>query len=531
MAFPRLLSLSPQAVGLGYLLAYITLDWISFVHPLGPFGITPWNPSTGLSFVLILLFGLRHLPLLFLAPPVADLLVRGLPAGLVGVLSGLAIGAGYSVAALILLRPLPRFDVSLSSTWDLFLLLLVAAVSSAAVAVAYVVIHILGGFLPWSDIGVATLRFWIGDLIGIAVATPFLLILLTRGSPFNIGLEATLQVLLLLVCLVLAFGTPHGRQLQLFYLLFLPIVWIAIRSGLEGVTAGLVLTQLGLIAALQLQLQPPSAIDVTAFQALMLILSLTGLAAGVLVTERRRAELQLRLQQDTQARLTRLGSMGELASALAHEINQPLMAAGTYARLVTEAVAAGGPSERIGDAANKAAQQVERAAEVVRRLRDLIRLGRSELAPAGVARIVDEAVELIQPDIDRAGIRIERQLPGNLPPVMVDALQVEQVLLNLIRNAIEAIRETGRERGLVTIEARRNGDTIELSVADDGPGFVKLDDSADPVPLSSTKPEGLGIGLSLCRSIIQAHGGMLKLANTGSGALVRFTLPIVESGR
>ncbi|HRD76040.1 MAG TPA: MASE1 domain-containing protein, partial [Hyphomicrobiaceae bacterium] len=314
MAFPRLLSLPPHVIGFGYLLAYIALDWISFVHPYGPFAITPWNPSTGLSFVLVLLFGLRHLPMLFLAPVAADLLIRGVPAGFAGVLGGLVIGGGYSVAAFLLLRPLPRFDVSLSSTRDLFLLLLVAAGSSSLVAVAYISIHVIFGQLPMSAFSPAILRFWIGDLIGIAVVTPFLLILLTRGALFDLGWDTAMQVLLLLFCLLLAFGTAQGRQLQLFYLLFLPIIWIAIRAGLEGVTAGLVLTQLGLIVALQMQ--SPTAVDVTTFQALMLILTLTGLAAGALVTERRRAELQLRLQQDAQARLTRLGSMGELASAL-----------------------------------------------------------------------------------------------------------------------------------------------------------------------------------------------------------------------
>ncbi|HEX4892989.1 MAG TPA: hypothetical protein VFV47_06840, partial [Hyphomicrobiaceae bacterium] len=150
MAFPRLLSLPPHVIGLGYLLAYVALDWISYVHPFGPFGITPWNPSTGMSFVLALLFGLRHLPLLFLAPVLADVLVRGLPAGFVGLLGSLVIGAGYSAAALVLLRPVPHFDVSLSSTRDLFLLLLVAVVSSAAVALVYVAIHVFAGFFPWS---------------------------------------------------------------------------------------------------------------------------------------------------------------------------------------------------------------------------------------------------------------------------------------------------------------------------------------------------------------------------------------------
>lgn len=528
MAFPRLLSLPPYLIGACFLLAYVALDWISFVHPYGPFGITPWSPGTGLSLVLVLTFGLRHLPFLFVAPVLAELLVRGMPAGwLVGFAGAVAIGTGYSVAALVLARPTPRFDISLSATRDLFLLLLTAAVSAAGVSLAYVTIHAMTDHLPWDDFVAAALRFWVGDLIGIAVVTPFLLIVLTRERPIVLDWEAALQVALIAACLLIAFGTAQGRQLQLLYLLFIPIVWIAIRSGLEGVTAGLVVTQLSLIGTLQLV--APTAVDVTAFQALMLVLSLTGLAAGVLVTERRRAELQLRLQQDTQARLTRLGSMGELASALAHEINQPLMAAGTYTRLVAEAMEKGSTIERIGDAAKKAVAQVERAAEVVRRLRDLIRLGRSELAPTSIPRVVDEAMELMLPDIDRSGVRIERKLPAELPPVMADSLQIEQVLLNLVRNSIEAIHDAGPARGTITIEARQVGkEFVEIAVRDDGPGFIAASDPSALSPLASTKPEGLGIGLALSRSIIQAHGGNLVHGNADKGAWVHFTLPIAE---
>jgi signal transduction histidine kinase len=528
MAFPRLLSMSPHVIGVGFLVGYVVLDWLSFVHPYGPFGITPWNPATGLSIVLVSMFGLRHLPMLFIGPLLADIIVRGLPAGwLVSLLGAAIFGAGWSAAALFLLKPSVRFDVSLSSMRDLFLLMVVAVASAAAVALAYVALHAATDHLHWSDFAAAALRFWIGDVVGVAVLTPFLLILLTRGQPFEFGREAALQVALILLCLAIVFGLSGSRNLQLFYLLFLPIVWIAVRAGLEGVSAGLVITQLCLMLAMQTR--PGGDIDVTAFQALMLVLAVTGLAAGVLVTERRRAELQLRLQQDAQARLTRLGSMGELASALAHEINQPLMAAGTYTRLAADAIAGGGSPAKASEVAAKAVAQVERAAEVVRRLRDLIRLGRSERAPVTVPRMVDETLELLQSEIDGSGIRIERRLPADLPLVMADALQVEQVLLNIVRNAIEAIRGTGATRGRVDIEAAMRGpEMVEISVRDDGPGFSEAS-AAALLPLASSKPEGLGVGIALSRSIIQAHGGSLEHGNTATGAVVRFTLPIAEA--
>lgn len=528
MAFPKLLSMPQPAIAAGFLAGYVALDWISFLHPFGPFGITPWNPPTGLSFVLVLLFGQRHLPLLFVAPLLADVVVRGLPVSLPATAAASAmIGAGYSIAALVLLNPVVRLDVSLSYMRDLALLLVVALVSSAGVALGVVTVYTLAGAVPTADFGHAALRHWVGDLIGIAVVTPFLLIVLTRGRPFRLNVESALQGVAVAVSLVVVFTFGQSRQLQLFYLLFLPIIWIAVRSGLEGATAGLALTQIGLIVGLQLY-QPTSA-DVTAYQALMLVLVTTGLAVGVLVTERRRAELQLRLQQEAQARIARLGSMGQLASALAHEINQPLMAAGTYSRLVQTAIAQGRSLDQAREAAEKAALQVERASEVVRRLRTLIKLGRSDLAPVRVPQIIAETLELLRPEIDRAAIRIEQRVPPAVPAVMADALQVQQVLINVLRNAIEAITDAALDRGSVSIEvSHAEPGYLAFEIRDSGPGFPEGMATDTHEPLHSTKPYGLGVGLSLSRSIVEAHGGSLSFASHAGGAVVRFTLPTAE---
>lgn len=529
MAFPRLLSLPPHVISTAFVVAYVGLEWISFVHPFRSFGITPWNPGMGLSFVVILLFGQRHMPMLFVAPLLADLFVRGTPASPVAmVLSSAVIAGGSALALRFLLRPALRFDVSLSSQRDLFLLLLVAAVSAAAVSAGFVGIYCAAGLLSWEEFWPAGLRYWVGDVIGVAVLTPALLIVLTRGQPFVASWETLAQVLAIVTCLAIVFGSGQSKHLQLFYLLFLPIIWIAVRSGLEGVSAGLVLTQIGLMIALVNQSKED--LDLTAFQALMLVLSFTGLAAGVLVTERRRAELQLRLQQDVQAKLTRLGSMGELATVLAHEINQPLMAAGTYSRMAARSIAAGDGPDKAGETAAKAVAQIERAAQVVRRLRELIRLGRSELAPVSVSRLVSDTLELLRPDIERSNVRIEQRLPPNLPAVLVDALQIEQVLLNLVRNAIEAIRDGAVDRGVVTIRAAIvQPGQVQIEVLDNGPGFPEDRASGAHAPFDTSKADGLGVGLSLSRSIVDAHGGHMHIANTETGACVRFTLPAAET--
>ena len=528
IAFQRIFALPGAIVGIGYLAGYVLLDWVSFIHPFAPFGITPWNPGTGLSFVIVLLFGRRMIPYLFLAPLLSDLVNLQMPLPWsIEFLSAAVIGGGYAAALMFLQHPALRFDPALRTLRNLALLMLVAVVSAGLVATSYVGVMIATGMLPMGDLAAATLRYWIGDLIGIMVIAPFALIVLTRRRVFRASLETALQIGAIIAALVLVFGFPHEQQFQLFYVLFLPIIWMAVRAGFEGISIGILITQLGIIVGVVLFREESN--DLMAFQALMLILAVTGLVAGELVTERRRSESQLRLHQEALAGLARLGSVGELAAAVAHEINQPLAAAGTYTRLVNDALHEGGADPvMVAETAQKAAAQVERAAEVVRRLRALVRLDRSGRVPCSVERIVKETIALCQPALDRSHIAVHWRVAATLPPVMVDMLQIQQTLLNLMRNSIEAITEAQHRDGAISIEAvSDNHNRVEIRVADNGPGFPP--DFMDPfLPFASEKAEGLGIGLPLCRSIVEAHGGRLWLNRDARGAVVHFTLPVAK---
>jgi C4-dicarboxylate-specific signal transduction histidine kinase len=529
MAFPRVFDAPKIVIGVTYLAAYALLDWLSFIEPYAHLSITPWNPGIGLSIVLLLMFGRRMIPFVVVAPLLADILQQQTSLPWIEIASSILVGASYSLAALVLLQPNMRFDPALSSMRDLLLLMLVAAISAACVAVGYVGLMVLAGLLAPMDFAAAALRNWIGDVIGIIVVTPFSLLALTRPRLITMSTETMLQLAAIGAALVVVFGTVEEQQFQLFYLLFLPIVWMAVRSGSEGVSAGILITQLGLIIGIHLF--PAGSFNVTSFQALMLVLAMTGLVAGELVTERRRTQSQMRLQQEQLSRVARLGSMGELAAAVAHELNQPLTAAGTYTRLVDNAINSGNANPKmVAETAKKAVAQVERAAEVVRRLRALVRLDRSNRGSWKVERAVKDTVELCQPDLDRHHVTVRSRIPNDLPNVMIDLLQIEQVLINLVRNAIDALGESKNLRGLIAIDAKvADADFVEVRVTDTGPGFSGQFLENAFVPLSSTKPDGLGIGLSLCKSIIEAHGGLLKLEGGAQGAVVRFTLPIAKT--
>lgn len=525
MPLARLLSRSHLTIALGYLAGYVLLDWVSYVHPFAVSGITPWNPQTGLSFALILLFGLEFLPWLVIAPFVADVLVRQLPLPLgAEALVLFVIGLGYGGATAFLLSPRIGFDPRLSSMRDLLWLMGVALASIALVAVGHAGVLVAFDILRASDFMQAALRAFIGDVIGVAVFTPCLLIFFTRKRLPAITWEAPALFLVILAAIWIVFGFVGAYRLQMFYVLFIPIIWAAVRFGLEGVTAALVVTQIGLIASIQISGQ--SAIDVTSYQALMVVLAVTGLALGVLVNEQQRTQQQLRLQQEALNRASRLGTMGEFAAAVAHEINQPLTAIANYVRLAKRAAEKQPPDSTTAvEAAGSAIEQVDRAAEVVRRLRDFIRLGRSEVSLMAVERLVQEAQSFCRPELERRGVELDLRIARNLPPVQVDALQIEQVIVNLVHNSVEALSEAGRLDGRVTIEAERDASgKVEIRVRDNGPG-LDLDRAEDAAaPFATTKPDGLGLGLSLARSIVEAHGGKLRIESSPRGAIVSFAL-------
>jgi len=524
MPISRLLSRSHWEIGLVYLAGYVLLDWVSFVHPVAALGITPWNPPPGLSIALILLFGIEFLPWLFVAPFVADALVRLFPLPIwAELMAALIVGLGYGVGAMALTRPQLGFDVTFGSKRDLLWLVAVAAIASALVALSYVWLVVAIGFLEPAQFAQALLRYWIGDMIGIAVVTPFILVLFTRRRIPVPSWELLAPLAILIAALWLVVGIQAFR-FQLFYLLFLPVIWTAVRFGLEGVTIGLAVTQIALMGAIHLSGQ--SEIDVTAFQALMIVLALTGLAVGILVDEQQRTQHRLRLHQEALARITRVGSMGEFAAALAHEINQPLTAIANYTRLARDAAdERSADLSTVAEATAKAAEQVDRVAQVVRRLREFIRLGRSERSIVAVVPIIEQVESLIRAELQQHGITLDVRIARELPPVLADSLQIQQVILNLLRNAIESIVEAGRYDGKIAIKADNpSSGIIEVQIRDNGPGFDPAIVDQGIVPFATTKPHGMGLGLSLSRSIVAANGGTFTVGGDATGAVICFTL-------
>jgi two-component system, LuxR family, sensor kinase FixL len=245
------------------------------------------------------------------------------------------------------------------------------------------------------------------------------------------------------------------------------------------------------------------------------------------LTERQRTERRLQEVQAELMHVSRLSAMGQMGAALAHELNQPLTAIINYCqagRRLSE-TSAGQIPARVGEIMEKAAQQANRAGQIIRRLRQFVEKGSTEHRPEDVNKVVEEASALALVGAKETGIRVSLALSADLPPVAIDKIQVQQVVLNLVRNAVEAMTQSP-ERNL-TIATERAEANIAVSVSDTGPGL------AEPVmrqlfqPFVTTKEKGMGIGLSICRSIIDAHGGRISAhANATRGTRFVFTLPI-----
>jgi PAS domain S-box-containing protein len=251
------------------------------------------------------------------------------------------------------------------------------------------------------------------------------------------------------------------------------------------------------------------------------------------VTERRRAEAELQRMQAELIHVSRLSAMGEMASTLAHELNQPLTAISAYLR---------GVRVRLKDVEHDAVRQVQaalesaeagalRAGDIVRRLRELVARRSAAAQAEELPELIADACMLALVDADLLGIHHEIETDRKARWVLADRIQVQQVLINLIRNAVQAMSERADKRLAIRTALRPDG-LVEISVGDSGTGIAQEQFETLFSPFHSSKPDGLGIGLSISRTIVESHGGKIWAENQPEGgALFRFTLPRAERPR
>jgi signal transduction histidine kinase len=522
--------------------AYVGLDWLSFLHEHNGLPVTPWNPGLGLMLGMIILHGAHYGVLFFAGFVLAELFVLDSTLAWPAILAAAFIVAVAYTSVAMLARGYLRLGTTHVQTRDLLILGAAGLAGAMITSTLLCLLLLLIGQFHAGDIAPTMVPLVLGDVIGIAVVTPLTL----RSYLHRARLRSLSRVvvaefagyLLVIGVLVAMLVQPESRFGEpLFYVLFMPVIAAAVRHGIDGACAALTMAQLALVVVLHLH-----GLDLarfTDYQLLMLVLTLTALLVGSVVSERKHAEelaqeaaAKLHDMQLEAARTARLNLVSGTAAALAHEINQPITAARALARAVGSLVTAKDVDvARAAQNVHNMIEQIDHAGAVIRRMREFLRRGEPHVSTVSVPEVLAGSAALITPLLNARRIELEVTLPEDVPSVFADRVQIQQVILNLVRNAADAIVESGRSNGRVVLSAQLGaaGGEVEVVVRDNGPGIAA--DRVDSIfePMSTTRVEGVGLGLSICKTIVQAHGGRIWLQSADPGQTeFRFALPLGE---
>jgi signal transduction histidine kinase len=519
------------ALGTAFTVSYVVIERATFVYQLDGLGITLWSPSAGMSVIFLLLAGIRFAPFVFVASVITDYVIYTGPRGLfapIGTSLVLAIGlAGVALA--------------LTATWSARRVNLTRVLTTLAIvpagtlltALFYCLVLYACELLSLERFVVAVRNFWIGDTLGIITLLPAALTALDvrarYGPPSRDQLiNGLVFAFLLIVALWIIFGLRRSHEYQFFYLLFIPVVWIAVRAGYTGVSLGLPVVHV-LIVSIATTVAY-AVYDFIAFQMLMLVLSATGLLLGAAVTEARASAERMRTQESELARAARHALIGATGTALAHQISQPLASTTNYLHAARRILLSPGGDEHRADAAEalaKAEAEARRVRETLERVRDYVSSGRVELSSVDIEAVTTKIVALLGREAHARGVRIETIGTPHLPAVHCDAIQVEQLLLNLIGNAVDAAGLGKDRQGRVRVHLLQRRDRLAVVVEDNGPGVAPQVADRLFEPFETTKRNGMGLGLTLARQIVEAHAGSLSWENLPSpGARFRVELRI-----
>jgi signal transduction histidine kinase len=357
-------------------------------------------------------------------------------------------------------------------------------------------------------------------------------------------LEAAVILCGLIAICVWVFASPTAHAATIPALVYLPLpllLWATMRFGPMGVNTCLVVLAFSSISGTVHGLGPFAAGEpdksVLALQFFLAAVSIPLMLLAALIKEGsdksisfRESELQLQEQRTELTHLSRVAVLGELTGALAHELNQPLTAILSNAQ-AAQRFLAHNPANlpEVYEILNDIVVEDKRAGEVIRRLRALLKKGEIQLQALDVNEIVDDVFELAHFECASRGVKIERELEASLPAVRGDRVQLQQVILNLIVNACDAMRNCElKDRTICLATSQADDGMVLVSITDCGHGIpAELGDRLFD-PFFTTKEQGLGLGLTICRSIVAAHGGKLWAANNvPSGATFHLSLPAV----
>jgi len=500
--------------GAAYLGLYLLLDWTSYVEPLPHTSITPWNPNTGVAMALLLARGVGWAPLVAVGIFAGELLTdEGPPPWPVLALTSVYLAGVYACAAWSLRRRgLAR---PITTPRDAAWFAGVVALASGVAAAGYVGILASAGQLGPAEPRASIARYWIGEFSGIIALSPVLLARVNRAAlwdEFRRSKRALLlPVLGILVGLGFAFALAAARDVRLFYPLFVPVTWIALRYGVLGAMISVSLVQAALVAALELT---PGSIPLFDVQFPLLTLGVTALFLGALASQRDTALRQVRDQDAVLQRSLRFAVAGQLASALTHELNQPMTALLSYVRAAEMLAEKPTPADsRLADTLNKAGKEALRAAAVLQRLREFYRGEGARLELTDPLSVCARVAGLLRDRMSRSAVEFELHARESPPRVMIDRTQLEIVVHNLLSNSLDALDALPPpprvQRRRIEMSAVQAGPDVLIAVDDSGPGVAANVTARLFEPFVTSKASGMGLGLSLSRTLLRHQGGDL----------------------
>lgn len=501
------------ALIVGYIALYLLLDWASYVEPVRHTGVTAWNPNTGLLMALLLARGERWAPVVAIGCFLGDLLIDDAPAPWrTTVLTSLYVTAVYTAAAWALRRrgfgqPI---ETPAGAAW--FVGVIAAATGAAAAGYVYVLMSAaqLEPGEAWGSIG----RYWIGEFNGIVALTP---VLLLRPDPAAMRerirrhpREFILQCVGIAVGVGLAFALAAARDVRMFYPMFFPVTWLALRNGVPGAMISVSLAQAAMVAALELT---PGSIPLFDVQFPLLALGITALFLGALATQRAQVMNQMLEQDAALQRAMRFAVTGQLATALAHEINQPMTALLSYLRAAAFLAESPAPdNERVVTTLHKADAEAIRAIAVLRRLREFYRGEGVRLEDVDAGAVCERVANALRDRTRRSGVELQVSSAPRLPTVVADRTQLEIVVHNLLTNALDALNAAAPSKEhsrLIEVTAHARASNVFITVEDSGPGISPSVAERLFEPLVTSKVSGMGLGLSLSRSMLRTQGSDL----------------------
>ena len=511
-------------------LYYAVALW-GLVFTPDPHGIPLVWPATGVGLAFVYLYGLRLVPAVGIAAALVTWQHTGammpLPEA-IGTVVATMIGVAVAAQALRRFGFSPGFE----RLGDVGLLLVIGglAASGLAATVGAWGMAVASDTITFSD---AWWLCWMADLMGLMLITPVLLTWL--GAPFLRPVERNhLKSGLLMGALLAVSAVVYSGQLAaslampLSYAVFPLIMLAALRCPVQVTTFLMLAAGTIALSGTGWGLGPFADIGIDnsllSLNAQLGLLVLTGLVLAAMRGEREAAEARARRHLEELARAGRISTLGELSAGLAHELNQPLCALASYAQASTRLLQQG-RQEDLREALNQLEAVAHRAAETVRQMRAFASGQPPERRAVTPSALVQPVMDLLQPELRRQRVDVELSIPKHLPRVWVAPVQIEQVLMNLLRNAVEALE--GRSDARIQLQVDRDGRDLVITVRDNGPGIPPYRLASLFDPFATWKEGGMGLGLSISRSLVEAHGGQLTASHArAGGAEFRFTLPL-----